>query len=114
MAHVNIRVCLLMVGLSAVVCSGCTRFDTRISGQRWRDNGHNPSETPLVVASTSPDHGEVEPPLDTPEPTLDELFLETVPSNTDEVEAVLNELDATLLMLENLLGSTKHWDVAPP
>ena len=114
MAHVNIRACLLMVGLSAVVSSGCTRFDTRISGQRWKDDGHNPSETPFVTASASPAQSEVEPPLDTPEPTLDELFLETVPSNTGEVEAVLNELDATLLTLEDLLGSTEHWDVAQP
>jgi hypothetical protein len=68
-----------------------------------------------VTASPSPDHDAVELPLITPEPTFDKPILpETASPEDSEVDSVLNELDATLLILEDLLGSTEHWDVVQP
>jgi hypothetical protein len=115
MVRAHIRTSLLVVSLSAVVSSGCTRIDSRLSEQRRNDPKQSPPVTLQATALSWPDHDEADLPLSIPKPTIEGPFVPDLASpNYAEAESVLDELDSALLRLEDLLGSTEHWDVAQP
>jgi hypothetical protein len=106
---------LLIVSLSVVALSGCTRFDPRDSVRRF----------PIEVSRRTTATQQIETPIlpsDTPSGSNlpDEASPQALPSmgstSMDQlsVEPVLDELDAALAELESLIGSTENWEVPQP
>jgi hypothetical protein len=108
------RTCLLILGLSAVAISGCTRLDAR---RLERPLGQEPPSPTAEQTSLGTALPEADPePLVTAEESNTRAIppSQPAPEHSAEVESVFNELDSALLALESLLGSTVTWDLNLP
>jgi len=107
--------CLVLLSLSAVAFSGCTRFDARNESERSTGLEANPVAKTDTLETALLRTEDLDATLRGAEPNPPEHPASaSAAAQTAQAEAVFDELETTLQELEALLGSTEDWDGSLP